>query len=90
MLTHLHLVALNYQTDCQKMQLNQAMFKDNGGCGYVLKPKDLRTGNTKFNFQIIIYTILLIISHLYNIHDLYTKDYLVIFSKISWIHMVLL
>jgi phosphatidylinositol phospholipase C, gamma-1 len=32
------MVALNYQTPDKPMQLNQAKFRDNGGCGYVLKP----------------------------------------------------
>lgn len=33
--------ALNYQTPDQPMQLNQAKFMDNGGCGYLLKPSFL-------------------------------------------------
>ncbi|XP_043208508.1 1-phosphatidylinositol 4,5-bisphosphate phosphodiesterase gamma-1-like [Amphibalanus amphitrite] len=32
------MVALNYQTPDRAMQLNQARFMQNGGCGYVLKP----------------------------------------------------
>lgn len=32
------MVALNYQTDDMALQLNAAMFENNGGCGYVLKP----------------------------------------------------
>ena len=31
-------VALNYQTPCKNMQLNQGLVRDNGMCGYVLKP----------------------------------------------------
>ncbi|ORX89142.1 PLC-like phosphodiesterase [Basidiobolus meristosporus CBS 931.73] len=31
-------VALNYQTYDRSMDLNQALFKGNGGCGYILKP----------------------------------------------------
>lgn len=31
-------VALNYQTPDEAMQLNRGLFEDNGGCGYVLKP----------------------------------------------------
>uniref|UniRef100_A0A8C4RUG4 Phosphoinositide phospholipase C n=1 Tax=Erpetoichthys calabaricus TaxID=27687 RepID=A0A8C4RUG4_ERPCA len=38
----IQLVALNYQTDDLPMQLNAAMFEENGGCGYVLKPPVLR------------------------------------------------
>jgi len=37
-------VALNYQTPCIEMQLNQAKFQDNGLCGYVLKPDFMRQG----------------------------------------------
>ncbi|KAL3276024.1 hypothetical protein HHI36_020754 [Cryptolaemus montrouzieri] len=32
------MVALNYQTGDKPMQLNQAKFRDNGFCGYLLKP----------------------------------------------------
>ncbi|XP_046885850.1 1-phosphatidylinositol 4,5-bisphosphate phosphodiesterase epsilon-1-like isoform X2 [Hypomesus transpacificus] len=32
------MVALNYQTDDMALQLSAAMFENNGGCGYVLKP----------------------------------------------------
>ncbi|ESN98658.1 hypothetical protein HELRODRAFT_94839, partial [Helobdella robusta] len=35
------LVALNYQTACKEMQLNQGMFQMNRGSGYVLKPQML-------------------------------------------------
>ncbi|XP_054169332.1 1-phosphatidylinositol 4,5-bisphosphate phosphodiesterase gamma-1-like [Oppia nitens] len=35
----LQLVALNYQTPDKAMQLNEAMFMQNGRCGYVLKPQ---------------------------------------------------
>ncbi|KAK2183600.1 hypothetical protein NP493_305g01016 [Ridgeia piscesae] len=37
-------VALNYQTSTLPMQLNQGLFQDNGGCGYVLKPDILTEG----------------------------------------------
>lgn len=33
------MVALNYQTGDKPMQLNQAKFRDNGNCGYLLKPE---------------------------------------------------
>ena len=36
------MVALNYQTDDKYMRLNQQMFAQNGKCGYILKPKELR------------------------------------------------
>ncbi|CAG7731779.1 unnamed protein product [Allacma fusca] len=46
------LVALNYQTPDKAMQLNQGKFRDNGSCGYVLKPefmftKDFDPNNVK-------------------------------------------
>lgn len=33
------LVALNYQTPCVQMHLNHGKFRENGECGYVLKPE---------------------------------------------------
>eukprot|EP00127_Corallochytrium_limacisporum_P000492 Clim_evm21s14 gene=Clim_evmTU21s14 len=36
------IVALNFQTDDEPMQINRGKFLDNGGCGYVLKPKYMR------------------------------------------------
>lgn len=36
--TGCQMVALNYQTGSKPMQLNQAKFRDNGNCGYLLKP----------------------------------------------------
>lgn len=33
------MVALNYQTPDKPMQINTGKFKENGGCGFVLKPK---------------------------------------------------
>lgn len=33
------MIALNYQTPDKPMQLNQAKFRDNGVCGYILKPR---------------------------------------------------
>jgi hypothetical protein len=32
------MVALNYQTSSVPMHLNHGKFRENGGCGYVLKP----------------------------------------------------
>jgi hypothetical protein len=43
------MVALNYQTPCREMQLNQGLFQDNGGCGYVLKPDFMRHENVTFD-----------------------------------------
>jgi len=39
------MVALNYQTPDKPMQLNEAMFMQNGKCGYVLKPKSMFSEN---------------------------------------------
>ncbi|XP_063711773.1 1-phosphatidylinositol 4,5-bisphosphate phosphodiesterase gamma-2-like isoform X4 [Symsagittifera roscoffensis] len=36
------LVALNYQTGDKFMQVNQALFRTNGNCGYYLKPESVR------------------------------------------------
>ncbi|XP_023013479.2 small wing phospholipase C gamma 1 [Leptinotarsa decemlineata] len=33
------MLALNFQTGGRSMQLNQAKFRDNGNCGYLLKPE---------------------------------------------------
>ncbi|XP_072111456.1 1-phosphatidylinositol 4,5-bisphosphate phosphodiesterase eta-1 isoform X2 [Mobula birostris] len=38
------MVALNYQTDGRMMQLNRALFMQNGNCGYVLKPQSMCQG----------------------------------------------
>ena len=38
------MVALNYQTFDQPMQIHQGKFRMNGGCGWVLKPLHLRGG----------------------------------------------
>jgi len=35
-------VALNYQTDDPPMQINEALFEDNGFSGFLLKPRFLR------------------------------------------------
>ena len=36
------LVALNYQTQCEEMEINSGKFRQNGNCGYVLKPRSQR------------------------------------------------
>lgn len=41
------MIALNYQTPDKPMQLNQAKFRDNGACGYILKPRCML--NDKFD-----------------------------------------
>ncbi len=43
------LVALNYQAEDRPLMLNRAMFRQNGGCGYVLKPQVLRNNQTEPN-----------------------------------------
>jgi len=41
-------VALNYQTAATPMYMNEGMFTQNGGCGYVLKPKMMLAGWPKW------------------------------------------
>lgn len=43
------IVALNFQTKDTAMDLNEALFADNGGCGYVLKPNILLDSSLDFN-----------------------------------------
>ncbi|XP_056306936.1 1-phosphatidylinositol 4,5-bisphosphate phosphodiesterase delta-1a [Danio aesculapii] len=43
------IVALNFQTPCKEMDLNQARFLPNGKCGYVLKPEFLRDPASQFD-----------------------------------------
>jgi len=42
-------VSLNFQTPDRQMQLFRGKFKDNGSCGYLLKPSFLTDPNTSFN-----------------------------------------
>ena len=42
-------VALNYQTTCEEMLINQARFKINGNTGYILKPPFLRNPQQRFD-----------------------------------------
>ncbi|XP_030641340.1 1-phosphatidylinositol 4,5-bisphosphate phosphodiesterase zeta-1-like [Chanos chanos] len=43
------LVALNFQSVGLPMDLNNGRFQDNGGCGYILKPDFLRSGEKGFD-----------------------------------------
>ncbi|XP_024136123.1 1-phosphatidylinositol 4,5-bisphosphate phosphodiesterase delta-1a isoform X2 [Oryzias melastigma] len=43
------IVALNFQTPCKEMHLNQGRFLPNGFCGYILKPEFLRNPSSQFN-----------------------------------------
>ncbi|XP_041806200.1 1-phosphatidylinositol 4,5-bisphosphate phosphodiesterase delta-4 [Chelmon rostratus] len=43
------IVALNFQTAGLEMDLNDGLFRQNGCCGYVLKPDFLRDANTQFS-----------------------------------------
>ncbi|XP_073533872.1 1-phosphatidylinositol 4,5-bisphosphate phosphodiesterase delta-1 isoform X1 [Phyllobates terribilis] len=43
------IVALNFQTPCTEMDVYQGKFRDNGFCGYILKPSFLRYQKSKFN-----------------------------------------
>lgn len=42
-------VALNFQSLAKPMDLNDGRFKDNGGCGYVLKPAVLMSSQGHFD-----------------------------------------
>ncbi|CAJ1076261.1 -phosphatidylinositol 4%2C5-bisphosphate phosphodiesterase delta-3-A [Xyrichtys novacula] len=44
-----HMVALNFQTPGEQMDLNQGRFLSNGRCGYVLKPSFLCSPASNFN-----------------------------------------
>ncbi|XP_029312862.1 1-phosphatidylinositol 4,5-bisphosphate phosphodiesterase delta-3-A-like [Cottoperca gobio] len=43
------IVALNFQTPGEQMDLNQGRFLQNSQCGYILKPPFMRQPDTKFN-----------------------------------------
>ncbi|XP_036397583.1 1-phosphatidylinositol 4,5-bisphosphate phosphodiesterase delta-3-A-like isoform X2 [Megalops cyprinoides] len=43
------IVALNFQTPGEQMDLNQGRFLPNGRCGYILKPSFLRCADSDFN-----------------------------------------
>ncbi|XP_064187111.1 1-phosphatidylinositol 4,5-bisphosphate phosphodiesterase delta-1a isoform X2 [Anguilla rostrata] len=43
------IVALNFQTPCKQMDLNQGRFLPNGRSGYILKPKFMRDKASKFD-----------------------------------------
>ncbi|KAM9364131.1 1-phosphatidylinositol 4,5-bisphosphate phosphodiesterase delta-4 isoform 2-T2 [Pholidichthys leucotaenia] len=43
------IVALNFQTAGLEMDLNDGLFRQNGCCGYILKPEFMRDGNTQFS-----------------------------------------
>ena len=43
------LVSLNFQTSDRAMQLYRGKFKDNGSCGYLLKPSFMRQDDITFN-----------------------------------------
>ncbi|XP_015217451.2 1-phosphatidylinositol 4,5-bisphosphate phosphodiesterase delta-3-A isoform X1 [Lepisosteus oculatus] len=43
------IVALNFQTPGEQMDLNQGRFLPNGHCGYILKPAFLRAENSTFD-----------------------------------------
>ncbi|XP_041856944.1 1-phosphatidylinositol 4,5-bisphosphate phosphodiesterase delta-4 isoform X2 [Melanotaenia boesemani] len=47
--TGCQMVALNFQTAGLEMDLNDGLFRQNGCCGYVLKPDFMRDGNTEFS-----------------------------------------
>ncbi|XP_048035419.1 1-phosphatidylinositol 4,5-bisphosphate phosphodiesterase delta-3-A isoform X1 [Megalobrama amblycephala] len=43
------MVALNFQTQCEEMDLNRGRFLPNGRCGYVLKPSFMCQPDSEFN-----------------------------------------
>ncbi|XP_067286706.1 1-phosphatidylinositol 4,5-bisphosphate phosphodiesterase delta-3-A isoform X2 [Pseudorasbora parva] len=43
------MVALNFQTQCEEMDLNRGRFLPNGCCGYVLKPSFMCQPDSEFN-----------------------------------------
>ncbi|XP_030283756.1 1-phosphatidylinositol 4,5-bisphosphate phosphodiesterase delta-4 isoform X2 [Sparus aurata] len=43
------IVALNFQTAGLEMDLNDGLFRQNGRCGFVLKPDFMRDGHTRFS-----------------------------------------
>ncbi|XP_028304659.1 1-phosphatidylinositol 4,5-bisphosphate phosphodiesterase zeta-1-like isoform X2 [Gouania willdenowi] len=45
------LVALNFQSPGLAMDLNDGLFQDNGGCGYVLKPGELMSSQIIFDHR---------------------------------------
>ncbi|XP_055032457.1 1-phosphatidylinositol 4,5-bisphosphate phosphodiesterase delta-3-A isoform X2 [Misgurnus anguillicaudatus] len=44
-----HIVALNFQTQCEEMDLNRGRFLPNGRCGYVLQPSFMWTPDSEFD-----------------------------------------
>lgn len=49
------LVALNYQTPCVQMHLNDSKFRENGNCGYVLKPSYmLQAAMPKSGYRLVV------------------------------------
>lgn len=46
---HLLSVALNFQTAGEGMDLNDGLFRQNGNCGYVLKPSFMRVAEKTFD-----------------------------------------
>lgn len=42
-------VALNFQTAGEGMDLNDGLFRQNGNCGYVLKPSFMRAAEKRFD-----------------------------------------
>ncbi|KAH8418954.1 hypothetical protein KR222_009605 [Zaprionus bogoriensis] len=46
------MIALNYQTGDKAMQLNQAKFRNNGQCGYVLKPAFMQLDTFNPNYPL--------------------------------------
>jgi hypothetical protein len=45
------MVALNYQTSSTPMWINEAKFKENGNCGYILKPEWMLDPSVNFTLK---------------------------------------
>uniref|UniRef100_A0A6Q2XHZ2 Phosphoinositide phospholipase C n=1 Tax=Esox lucius TaxID=8010 RepID=A0A6Q2XHZ2_ESOLU len=50
--TGTQIVALNFQTAGLEMDLNDGLFSQNGGCGYVLKPEYMRRLDKRFDPEV--------------------------------------
>ena len=50
-LSGVQMVALNFQTRDKELQINRGWFRQNGGCGYVLKPDFMTRGKLGHFFR---------------------------------------
>ena len=65
------MVALNYQTDDAGLNLNAAMFEQNGQCGYVRKPSVMwDKGHMMYRY---VYTHYIILHYIAFTHTFYVR-----------------